>query len=49
MPGLFSLVDELERRAIRWGVATASERWYAIRNLQNLGLYGTLPGNRGRR
>ncbi|MCO5183064.1 MAG: HAD family phosphatase [Anaerolineae bacterium] len=38
MPGLFSLVDELEQRAIRWGVATASERWYAIRNLQNLGL-----------
>lgn len=38
MPGLFALMDELTRRAIPWGVATASEHEYAVKNLQNLGL-----------
>jgi HAD superfamily hydrolase (TIGR01509 family) len=38
MPGLFDLIDELARRALPWGVATASGRSYAEKNLQNLGL-----------
>ena len=29
MPGLFDLIDELARRALPWGVATASGRSYA--------------------
>jgi HAD superfamily hydrolase (TIGR01509 family) len=38
MPGLFELVAEMAQRGIRWGVASASERWYIEQNLANLGL-----------
>jgi HAD superfamily hydrolase (TIGR01509 family) len=38
LTGLFELVAELARRGIRWGVASASERWYIEQNLANLGL-----------
>jgi pseudouridine-5'-monophosphatase len=40
MPGLVRLVRELEQRQIPWGVATSSQRLYALTVLEQLELLG---------
>ncbi|UCG25053.1 MAG: HAD family phosphatase [Chloroflexota bacterium] len=41
MPGLDSLMDELQLRQIPWGVATSNRRAFATQVLQQLGLWST--------